>query len=373
MQTTSASVYGIGDGEAGQRRRGEKQSVTRAARLSFRSRATLRSLTESSGTRTPVKQAVGALGRSLAKLDRRVAPTIEVGLNRVGLTADPGRRARALPRGAEAAGTSGARRPARHGRKPGLPPEIVARVRGEYANGASLGGDRADAQRWRCADLARRPPVAVDGARRSRSARVAQLGLSGQAFRLKVARSAVRARRVRERARREGQSRSPWRPAPRAPAPDVPATLGPILTRLDPRDAEWVVPIRSASWSCKTELSPAHDHQSGGAVVRRQPPASRTRGSPTARTASGTSCRGTESRSSSALGTEPYDTHVLRAPRSGCVPIDISPCSWDASAAGRTGGRRRSSATGRANAANIDRSGDIPCGRAFAMALLHHG
>ena len=85
------------------------------------------------------KQAAEALGMSLATLDRRVVPVIETVKTEWG--------ARLIPvdeleryvaeRRQEARATR--RRPARPGRKPGLEPEVVARIRSEYASGRALG------------------------------------------------------------------------------------------------------------------------------------------------------------------------------------------------------------------------------------------
>jgi Recombinase len=85
------------------------------------------------------KQAAEALGVSLATLDRRVIPAIETVRTEWGsrlISVDELERYLAERR-QEARATR--RRPARPGRKPGLEPELVARIRGEYASGRSLG------------------------------------------------------------------------------------------------------------------------------------------------------------------------------------------------------------------------------------------
>jgi hypothetical protein len=85
------------------------------------------------------KQAAEALGVSLATLDRRVIPAIETVRTEWGSRLIPvDELERYLAERRQEARAAG-RRPARPGRKPGLEPELIARIRGEYASGCSLG------------------------------------------------------------------------------------------------------------------------------------------------------------------------------------------------------------------------------------------
>lgn len=85
------------------------------------------------------KQAAEALGVSLATLDRRVIPSIETVRTEWGSRLIPvAELERYLAERRHEARTA-RRRPARPGRKPGLEPELVARIRSEYAGGRTLG------------------------------------------------------------------------------------------------------------------------------------------------------------------------------------------------------------------------------------------
>jgi hypothetical protein len=86
------------------------------------------------------KQAAEALGVSLATLDRRVIPAIETVRTEWGSRLIPvDERERYLAERRQEA-RAARRRPARPGRKPGLEPEVVARIRGEHASWCTLGG-----------------------------------------------------------------------------------------------------------------------------------------------------------------------------------------------------------------------------------------
>ena len=113
------------------------------------------------------QQAAKAIGVSLATLDRRVVPAIETVADGMGRTADPSRRARALPRRAKASGRSppsdAARSKAGSAARSGHSDPPKTRPRREP------GRDRAPAQHRTGPDRAGRAPVvAVDGARRPR-------------------------------------------------------------------------------------------------------------------------------------------------------------------------------------------------------------
>lgn len=103
------------------------------------------------------KQAAEALGVSLATLDRRVVPAITtIQTDWGGRLIPVGELERYLvERRLEARAER--KRPVRAGRKPGLPLEVVARVRDEHAGGKSLG------------DIARR--LNTDGVRTSQGGR----------------------------------------------------------------------------------------------------------------------------------------------------------------------------------------------------------
>src|SRR5215213_10824545 len=81
------------------------------------------------------KQAAEALGVSLATLDRRVVPAIGTVRTEWGSRLIPvDELERYLAERREEA-RAARRRPARPGRKPGLEPEVIARIRSEYASG----------------------------------------------------------------------------------------------------------------------------------------------------------------------------------------------------------------------------------------------
>ncbi len=84
------------------------------------------------------EQAAQALGVSLATLDRRVVPTIATVKTEWGARLIPvGELERYLAERREEPRTQ-RRRAARSGRKPALPPEVVARICREHGQGASL-------------------------------------------------------------------------------------------------------------------------------------------------------------------------------------------------------------------------------------------
>lgn len=84
------------------------------------------------------QQAAKAIGVSLATLDRRVIPAIETVQTEWGARLIPvAELERYLAERRQAA--RGARQ-ARPGRKPGLPPELVADIRRRHAQGESMGG-----------------------------------------------------------------------------------------------------------------------------------------------------------------------------------------------------------------------------------------
>ena len=83
------------------------------------------------------QQAAKAIGVSLATLDRRVVPAIATVQTEWGARLIPvAELERYLAERRQAARVRQAKRP---GRKPGLPPELVAHIRRRYAQGESLG------------------------------------------------------------------------------------------------------------------------------------------------------------------------------------------------------------------------------------------
>lgn len=85
------------------------------------------------------KQAAEALGVSLATLDRRVVPSIETIRTEWGSRLIPVDELERYVAERKQEARASRRRPARPGRKPGLEPEVVARIRSEYASGRALG------------------------------------------------------------------------------------------------------------------------------------------------------------------------------------------------------------------------------------------
>jgi Recombinase len=79
------------------------------------------------------------LGVSLATLDRRVIPAIETVRTEWGSRLIPVDELERYLAERRQEARAARRRPARPGRKPGLEPELVARIRGEYASGCTLG------------------------------------------------------------------------------------------------------------------------------------------------------------------------------------------------------------------------------------------
>jgi hypothetical protein len=84
------------------------------------------------------KQAAEALGVSLATLDRRVIPAIETVRTEWGSRLIPVDELERYLAERRQEARAARRRPAHPGRKP-VEPELVARIRGEYASGCSLG------------------------------------------------------------------------------------------------------------------------------------------------------------------------------------------------------------------------------------------
>ncbi len=85
------------------------------------------------------KQAAQALGVSLATLDRRVVPAIETIKTEWGSRLIPVTELERYLAERKQEARAERRRPARPGRKPGVPDELVARIRTEHANGCTLG------------------------------------------------------------------------------------------------------------------------------------------------------------------------------------------------------------------------------------------
>jgi Recombinase len=85
------------------------------------------------------KQAAEALGVSLATLDRRVIPAIETVRTEWGSRLIPVDELERYLADRRQEVRAARRRSARPGRKPGLEPEVVARIRSEYASRRALG------------------------------------------------------------------------------------------------------------------------------------------------------------------------------------------------------------------------------------------
>jgi hypothetical protein len=85
------------------------------------------------------RQAAEALGVSLTTLDRRVVPAIATIRTEWGARLIPVVELERYLAEWRQEARAGRKRPARPGRKPGLPPEIVSRIRDERARGKSLG------------------------------------------------------------------------------------------------------------------------------------------------------------------------------------------------------------------------------------------
>jgi Recombinase len=85
------------------------------------------------------EQAAQALGVSLATLDRRVVPTIATVKTEWGARLIPASELERYLADRREQPRRERRRTAPSGRKPALPPEVVARIRREHAQGASLG------------------------------------------------------------------------------------------------------------------------------------------------------------------------------------------------------------------------------------------
>lgn len=85
------------------------------------------------------KQAAEALGVSLTTLDRRVVPAITTIQTEWGGRLIPVTELERYLAERRQETRAERKRPVRPGRKPGLPPEVVARIRDEHARGKSLG------------------------------------------------------------------------------------------------------------------------------------------------------------------------------------------------------------------------------------------
>lgn len=84
-------------------------------------------------------QAAEALGVSLATLDRRVVPAIATVQTAWGTRLIPVAELERYLAERRQEARAARRRTVRPGRKPGLPPEVIARIRGEHAKAESLG------------------------------------------------------------------------------------------------------------------------------------------------------------------------------------------------------------------------------------------
>jgi hypothetical protein len=85
------------------------------------------------------RQAAEALGVSLATLDRRVVPVIQTVKTEWGARLIPVDEVERYLADRKREARAAARRPERPGRRSSLEPELVARIRREYAKGRSLG------------------------------------------------------------------------------------------------------------------------------------------------------------------------------------------------------------------------------------------
>jgi hypothetical protein len=85
------------------------------------------------------KQAAAALGVSLATLDRRIIPAIESVRTEWGSRLIPVAELERYLADRREEARRAHRQPARPGRRPGLPTEVVRRILSEHANGESLG------------------------------------------------------------------------------------------------------------------------------------------------------------------------------------------------------------------------------------------
>src|SRR5437763_14103098 len=85
------------------------------------------------------KQAAEALGVSLATLDRRVIPAIETVRTEWGSRLIPVAELERYLDDRKQQARTARRRPSRPGRRPGVEPDLVARIQSEYASGRSHG------------------------------------------------------------------------------------------------------------------------------------------------------------------------------------------------------------------------------------------
>jgi hypothetical protein len=140
MQTASALVYGVDAmPRRRQRRRNEKQRRHASPTGDAPTGHDLRPagyVTRLAYTR---RQAAEALGVSLATLDRRVVPTIETVKTEWGARLIPIDELEGYLAERKQSARRARRPPGRPGRKSGLEPELVARIRSDYAKGRTLG------------------------------------------------------------------------------------------------------------------------------------------------------------------------------------------------------------------------------------------
>ncbi|HEX4519012.1 MAG TPA: recombinase family protein [Gaiellaceae bacterium] len=121
------------------RRRIEKQrrqAIAPASTLSARDFYLMERVERLAYTR---RQAAEALGVSLATLDRRVVPVIETVKTEWGARLIPADELKRYLAERRQAARVASRRPDTPGRKSGVESVLVARIRGEYAKGHSLG------------------------------------------------------------------------------------------------------------------------------------------------------------------------------------------------------------------------------------------
>jgi hypothetical protein len=127
-------VYGVS-----RRRQGEKERRRASRQVRTRSAGSFELAERVERLAYTRKQAAEALGVSLTTLDRRVVPVIATVRTEWGTRLIPVEELERFlaERAQEARVVRG--QPARRGRKPGLAPEVVARVRDEHSEGKSLG------------------------------------------------------------------------------------------------------------------------------------------------------------------------------------------------------------------------------------------
>ncbi|MGH3129198.1 MAG: recombinase family protein [Gaiellaceae bacterium] len=122
-----------------QRRRGDKQRRHASRSVSTLSARDLHLTARVQRLAYTRRQAAEALGVSLATLDRRVVPAIETVKTEWGARLIPVDELERYLAARRRAARATRRRPEPPGRKSGLDPQLVARIRGDYANGLALG------------------------------------------------------------------------------------------------------------------------------------------------------------------------------------------------------------------------------------------